>query len=147
MPTIIDLDEPPYIPDGWELVSHQGGGQWGFDVIQTELWLTPLQGDGNSMEHGDRILQELGDRAALNANVLDWLLLPENRHRIPNSWRPYVIYFWGTIYSWNRGKWKVVRCLQYSRTSDGTMQWVAGDTKLSAIWGTNMKAIIRPDSA
>jgi hypothetical protein len=140
--TIIDLTAVPFIPDGWELEEHHGEGVWQFDSHHIQLWLTPLQSAGNSMEHGEHVIKELGDLPVLNANVLDWLLLPENQHLIPNGWRSKIIYFWGTIYSWNRRRWKVVRCLQYTFTDDGSSKWLAHPTRLSAVWGTNMPAAI-----
>lgn len=123
---VVDLDADPFIPDGWSVEEHRKGGQIEFDPAKIVLCLSNQQkGDGRI--EGHKLRKELETQPVYNANLLDWLLLPENQHLIPKEWKGKVTFFWGTIYRrpdgdlcvrflyWNGGGW------------DWGYSWLGGD--------------------
>lgn len=114
---VIDCDADPFLPRGWEGVEyHKKGGQLTLDMSNVRLHLSPNQMDGKCIE-GNKLRRELASEQVLNANVLDYLLKPENQHLIPEKWKGKYVFFWGTIYRsssgglyvrylcWNDGSW------------------------------------------
>lgn len=122
---IIDLDADPFIPDGWEVVEHQKGGQFEWDPAKVALYLSPNQ-QGDKTIKGDKLRQELKDRPVYNANQLDYLLA--NPQLIPDSWKSKAVFFWGTIYRDSDGG-LYVRYLYW-----GGDRWVWGFRWLGRDW-------------
>jgi hypothetical protein len=93
----VDLDAQPFIPEDSSVEEHRKGGMLVFSPESIGLYLSGRQkGDGLVKGHGLR--EELEALTVLNANLLDWLLKPENQHLIPKEWRGKAVCFWGTIY-------------------------------------------------
>lgn len=99
---IIDLDAPPLIPvDGWRMEEHRKGGQFKWDPNKVDLWLSPNQQNGKTIE-GHKLAKEWADRPVFNANLLVYLL--NHSHLIPESWKQNAkgqtlyIFFPGTKY-------------------------------------------------
>ena len=101
--SIIDCDADPYCPKTkthsgkrWRVVEHRKGGQleWSSDKIELYLMGGPKKGVIN----GHKLLKNLEDKPVLNANVLDYLMVPEKQHLFPEDWKGRSVYFWGTIY-------------------------------------------------
>lgn len=103
----IDLSTDPFIPKGWKGVEEHRRGK----VVKIErkgdnlylngekidFYLSEKQRKG-SYSIGTDLRKELANQSILNANVLDYLLKPENQHLIPEEWKGKYIFFWGTIY-------------------------------------------------
>ncbi|MGC9598922.1 MAG: hypothetical protein ABSE18_00875 [Minisyncoccia bacterium] len=112
---VIDLDASPFIPGDWKVEKHQRGGSFKWDPKQVQLYLSPNQQNGKSIE-GNKLRTELEGKPVFNANLLDYLL--KNPHLIPEEWkrdeqgRTHYIFFWGTIYR-NSGGNLCVRCLYW----------------------------------
>jgi len=113
---IIDLDADPFVPDGWKVEKHCKAGQWKWEIEKVMLYLSERQKEGKSIE-GNKLRKELEKMLALNANVLDYLLKPENQHLIPEEWKGKAVFFWGTIYRRSDG-YLYVRYLNW-----GGEQW------------------------
>lgn len=108
----IDLDAAPYVPDGWKVKEHRKGGQFKWDPTKVKLHLSKNQQGGRTIE-GHKLRKELAKEQVFNANLLDYLLKPENQHLIPEEWKQgntQPIFFWGTIYRASDGG-LCVRCL------------------------------------
>lgn len=117
---IIDCDADPYVPEGWEVVEHQRGGQFTWGPSRVMPYYSLQQKRGESL-WGDELCKELKGKPVLNANVLDYLLA--NRHLIPEKLKEkmnghtFILFFWGTIYrlpntnlqvrglGWSEGQW------------------------------------------
>ncbi len=93
---LVDLDAAPFCPDGWSVQEHRKGGQFEFDPNKIKFWLSESQKKGS--HRGYDIREELKNQPVLNANLLDFLLKPENQYLIPEEWKGKYIFFWGTIY-------------------------------------------------
>ncbi len=92
---IIDLDADPFVPKGWEVESHNKGGQFEWSPDKVRLHLSPNQQNGKII-NGYKLREELATEPLFNANMLDYLLAhPE---LIPEEWKGKAIFFWGTIY-------------------------------------------------
>ncbi|MDQ7814550.1 MAG: hypothetical protein RDU25_01965 [Patescibacteria group bacterium] len=129
---IIDCDEAPYIPKGWEIRPEDQlpgavGGLLKFDPSQILLHLEEGQMDGRTIV-GFELDQELLGKPLLKANVLDHLLV--NTNLIPEAWkvdehgRARFVYFWGTIYRDSDGD-LYVRCLCWSGSQwDWNYDWL-----------------------
>jgi len=124
---IIDCDEAPHIPKGWEIRPEDQlpgavGGLLKFDPSQILLHLEEGQEGGDGI-FGDHLAERLSGKPLLKANVLDHLLA--NTNLIPESWkddeqgRTRCIYFWGTIYRASDGDLYV----RYLYWSDGQWCW------------------------
>ena len=93
---VIDLDADPFIPDGWDVwVQHIGDGQLEWNPYAVELYLSPNQ-QGEKMIEGWVLREELRGRPVFNANLLDYLLA--NPQLIPENWKGWQVFFWGTTY-------------------------------------------------
>ncbi len=106
---MIDCDADPFLPEGWEVVERRKGGQLRWDParIRQVVKLNP----GEASVQGNELRNRLKNEPVLNANVLDYLLRPENQHLIPEEWGDgYGRFFWGTIYRDPNGD-LYVRCL------------------------------------
>lgn len=119
----IDCDADPFLPDGWsireedQLPSHVKG-IFTWDPAEAKLYLSKKQ-RGDKYIVGNDLRKELAKEPTLNANVLDYLLKPENQHLIPEEWKGKAIFFWGTIYRLS-GVGLCVRCLCWD---DGAWDW------------------------
>ena len=129
---VIDLDAPPLIPyDGWSVEEHKPGGQFKWDPTKINLYLSPNQQGGKSIE-GHKLRAELVNQPVMNANLLDYLLA--HPHLIPEDWKrdaegnTRFVHFWGTIYR-NSGRDLCVRYLFW----DGG-RWQAGCNWLGSGW-------------
>lgn len=113
---LVDLDADPFIPPGWSLKEHKRGGLLKYNSKKIIPFLTKGQKE-NTCVFGYNLKTELKDESIilLNANLLDYLLLhPE---LIPEEFKKYFLFFWGTIYrnevnkpcirhlAWSAGEW------------------------------------------
>ena len=115
---IIDCDAKPFTPDRWKVEVHKKGGQFTFDLSKIKLHLLPNQMGGKYIE-GNELRKELASEPVFNANVLDYLLKPENQHLIPEGWKDKYVFFWGTIYRNSNGS-LYIGCLCWY---DGAWGW------------------------
>ena len=98
---VIDLDPDPFCPKGWTVEEHREGGQLEWDPAKVQLYLSENQQNGKVIR-GSQLREELKDRLAYNANLLDYLLAhPE---LIPDEWKSELVFFWGTIYRYPDGR-------------------------------------------
>ncbi|NQV12831.1 MAG: hypothetical protein HQ530_00815 [Parcubacteria group bacterium] len=104
---IVNLSADPFLPTDWEILEHHKDGQFEFDPNKVALYLGKYQRPGSLMDSYE-LREELENRSAFNANLLDWLL--EHPQLIPREWRGKQVFFWGTVYRDSRGN-HVVRCL------------------------------------
>ena len=113
----IDCDADPFIPKRWSVVRHIKGGRLD--------WNNELNRKADRRTSEERFHRGSEAGAFFNANVLDWLLKPENQDLIPIDWKQdesgygRTIVFWGTIYR-NEGENRCVRVLFYSKK---TREW------------------------
>lgn len=98
----IDCDATPFIPDGGRVLSEDqlpgrvtGIVTW--DPTKTKLYLSKKQKGDKSLV-GHDLSKELASQPVFTANVLDYLLKPENQHLTPEDWKGKAVFFWGTIY-------------------------------------------------
>ena len=104
----VNCDIDSYIPSGWSLkgeeAEHRRSGmvkleRRGDDLYangrKIELFLAENQKDGIK---GHYLRGVLTAKPVLNANILDYLLKPENQHLIPESWKCKYVFFWGDVY-------------------------------------------------
>ncbi|MEK7115066.1 MAG: hypothetical protein AAB847_01780 [Patescibacteria group bacterium] len=112
---VVDCDADPLIPQGWSLkgegAEHRKGGmvkleRRGEDLYangkKIELFLVEGQKGSNNIG-GHKLRKKLVSKPVLNANVLDYLLKPENQHLIPESWKGKYVFFWGDVYRGSGG--------------------------------------------
>ncbi len=111
----VDLDADPFIPEGWVVKQHRQSGKFQFDP-EMVTYLTVYQRE--IAEHPLAITDFptlLADKPWLNANLLDWLLLKENQHLIPEDWKELTLGFVGTTYSnSDEPEYSDVRCLEWN---------------------------------
>lgn len=93
---VIDCDAVPAVGTGFRFVEHKKYGSIKFDLNNISLYLSKEKNKGNNLRN------ELGSKKALNVIFLDFLLAHEEL--IPDSWKSYNIFFWGTIYSYDDGR-------------------------------------------
>lgn len=109
---IIDCDEAPFIPKGWEIRPEDQlpgavGGLLKFDPSQILLHLEEGQEDRKGIV-GHQLAEKLSGLPLLKANVLDYLL--DHVDLIPEEWkvdehgRTRYIPFWGTVYRDSDGR-------------------------------------------
>lgn len=117
---VVDLDATPFVPWGWQVhpedqTHNVVKGRFEFAPAKIALYLSEKQ-RGNGRIEGNKLREELKARPVFNANLLDWLLKPENQHLIPKEWKGKAVFFWGTIYRtdgrlfvrflrWHNGGW------------------------------------------
>ncbi len=112
---VIDCDSVPYTPSCWGLEEHVNGGQLEWNPDKVELYRDERQRKVKGLA-GKDLRKSLSSKQVMNANVLDYLLA--NPELIPNEWKKFTVYFWGTIYlggegplfsirglCWDNGKW------------------------------------------
>lgn len=123
---LIDCDVDPFVPDGWKVEENQRGGLLYWSGTVVKLYTDPVQ-KGREYIDGHILRNALKKQPVLNANVLDHLL--KNPDLIPKNWKKdkkgntRYIFFWGTIYSWNRWSGNLyVRGLYWI---DGRWDWCA----------------------
>ena len=127
---IIDLDilssictyEPCYPGIDLLVYQHKPMGQLVWDPCRIYLLLSLGQMSFGNIS-GHRAREELAHERVLNANLLDYLV--HNQHLIPENWKRYEVYFWGTIYKVNNLKSpnSFVRCLVWE---NGKWDWEEG---------------------
>jgi len=112
----IDLDAPPYVPKYYtKLVEHRPGGQFDFDPSKLALYVSERQPERPTGPYAPSpflprdLAEEIQRQPVLNANLLDWFLLPGNDCFIPEAWMKIIdqggyICFWGTTYLDEYGK-------------------------------------------
>ena len=128
---IIDCDVDPFLPAGLQVEEHKPGGQFRWDPTKINLYLSPNQQDGKSIE-GHKLRIELANQSVMNANLLDYLLA--HPYLIPEDWKQDAdgntrfIYFWGTVYR-DSGR---DLCVRYLCWSDG--HWQAHCNWLGSGW-------------
>lgn len=116
---VIDCDAPPSVPDGWGVDAHIPGGHLEFRPENVGFYVSERQRsrtiEGYSLLN--ELVDELGVRRILNANVLDHLL--RNPQLIPEAWKEAArhICFWGTIYRWG------APCIRYLYWNGFTKAW------------------------
>ncbi len=131
---LVDLDAAPFCPDDWSVEEHRKGGQFEFDPTKIKFWLSESQKKGSHRGHDLR--EELKSQSVFNANLLDFLLKPENQYLIPEEWKGKAIFFWGTIYR-NAGGYLYVRFLYW----DGS-RWHWSNDWLGRGWGADVPAAV-----
>ncbi len=147
---IIDLDADPHIPIIAQLefipknhpslsisiIKHRRIGRLVWDPTKLWLYSAPNQTDSNPI-YGDHLWErDLAYRHVLNANLLDYLLV--HQELIPEEWKNYEIYFWGTIYQIAFAPPRSqVRCLRWSLD-----KWESQLRYLIQFWGSSMPAAI-----
>lgn len=104
--SIINLDVDPFTPEGMKVEEHQGGGDFKYDSTKIKLYLSAKQ-QKNQMITGYDLLEEIKNKGAYNANLLDFYL--KNQHLISKDWEDKTIIFPGTIYRYSGDL--CVRCL------------------------------------
>jgi hypothetical protein len=134
--TTVNLNADPLIPEGLSVKEHWRGGRLAFDPDQTDLYLSDEQGVEEGGVAGTQLREELKDQRVFNANLLDWLLLPENQRLIPEEWKDKKVFFWGTIYC-EDGEYLVVRYLCCRKGI-----WHSDERYLEEIWGPNDASVV-----
>src|SRR3990167_8116030 len=130
---IIDCDTPVFIPDGWEVLPEaeqlrsRVKGKFAWNPKEVTLHLANGQKDGKWIE-GNKLRRELTKQPVYTAHLLDYLLIPENQHLIPEEWKGKWIFFWGTIYHRPPGA-PLVRC---PYRSGG--RWFSGPYWVDVVW-------------
>ncbi|OHA26678.1 MAG: hypothetical protein A3D56_02640 [Candidatus Taylorbacteria bacterium RIFCSPHIGHO2_02_FULL_45_35] len=113
----IDCDTPVFIPDGWEVLPeaeqlpNRVKGKFAWNPKEVTLHLANGQKNGKWIE-GNKLRKELVKQPVYTAHLLDYLLVTENQHLIPEEWKGKWIFFWGTIYRGRYGN-LYVRCLYW----------------------------------
>jgi len=136
---LIDLDAPPYIPNGWSVVEHRQGGQMVWDPTKVKFHLSKNQKGGKRIE-GNKLRKELEGKPVYNANLLDYLYA--NKELIPEEWKKNedgsirFTYFWGTIYRASLGSLDV----RYLCFSGG--QWCWSCSWLGSDWDGRSPAAV-----
>ncbi len=132
----VDLDADPLVSDDLgEVVVHRRAGMLNFDLANLTLYLSKDQMGGRVVT-GTNLNEELKDKPVLNANLLDWLLKPENQHLIPMGWAGKSVFFWGTIYRRRCGD----LCVRYLyRSRDG---WDWRDAWFRDAWHFSDPAVV-----
>lgn len=127
LPIIIDCDANPFCPKTktrsgkrWSVVEHRKGGQTEWSPDKIELYLSEEQKIG--VINGHELLKRLTDKLVLNANALDYLMVPEKLHLIPEDYKGKHLFFWGTIYREPFGS-LAVRFCYFGSMLDGD-EWV-----------------------
>ncbi len=111
----VDCDASPFVPDGWsvlpdeEQLPNRVKGILTWDPTTAKLYLSKKQ-QGDKRIVGNDLRKELKSQPVFPANVLDYLLKPENQHLIPEDWKGKAVFFWGTIYRHSDDR-LCVRCL------------------------------------
>ncbi len=114
----IDCDASPFVPDGWKVEEHRKGGIFTWDPTKVKLYLSKKQ-KGDKYVIGNDLRKELASQPVFNANLLDYLLKPENQHLIPEDWKGKYVFFWGTIYRSSVGD----LCVRYLYWDDSAWNW------------------------
>ena len=115
---LIDCSTRPFISEGWgvlpddEQLPNRFRDILNWDSVKLELRLVEGQQGGRSMT-GHQLREVLKAERVLPANLLDYLLKPENQHLIPEEWKTSYVFFWGTIYCDSGGS-LYVRCLDWN---------------------------------
>lgn len=113
---IIDCNASPYVPSGMRVLKHLKHGQLEWDPAKVRLYRDGAQERYEAIK-GRKLrkkLRTVGGGRLLNANVLDYLLA--NPYLIPESWKVYWVFFWGTVYS----------CVDTGRRSVRYLAWRSG---------------------
>lgn len=142
---IVNLATAPFIPDGWKVEEHQLGpteakvekkdSQLYLDGKQVVLHFDENQQNGKVLE-GNKLRKKLKGQPVLNANLMDFLLKPENQHLIPEDWKGKYIFFWGTIYRRSVGR----LCVRYLCWFGD--QWYWHYYWLDRDWGSDLPALV-----
>jgi hypothetical protein len=138
---VIDCDVLPYIEHDWIVEEHQQGGQFAFDPLKLEYYLSNEQQNSglDAFIEGNKLREELSGKPVLNANVLDYLL--SNPHLIPKEWRGNYNYFWGTLYRIRGGR-LFVRFL-FWQYNDGKSRWSCSYRWLDSDFRALDRAVLR----
>ncbi len=132
----IDCDADPFLPNGWRVEEHRKDGVVIWDPTKASLYLSKGQ-MGDKRIVGNDLRRELKSKPVFTANVLDYLLKPENQHLIPEDWKGKYVFFWGTIYRHSDGD-LYVRCLYRDGSAWG---WYGG--WLGNDFNSNNPALVR----
>ncbi|HCP08596.1 MAG TPA: hypothetical protein DIT25_02245 [Candidatus Moranbacteria bacterium] len=132
---LINCDTSPFCPRGWEVLEHKKGGllTWDPDEIRLYapkrlLWVHKKKRIWGDIS-GYMVKKRIGNKFALNANILDYLL--RYPKLIPEKWKNVSVYFFGTIY--HCGYDEAVRCLVWDSS-----KWRSGYMPLNedgSFWG------------
>ena len=143
----LDMARLPPLPYAWKKVEYnkprsakarleKKDGQLYLDGKVVTLYL-----DGNQKTGaigGDELREKLRSKPTGNANLLDFLLKPENQHLIPEDWKSMHVFFWGTIYL-DFSSCPKVRCMYWSagRWHGSSCKWL-GDRD----WGSWCHSVV-----
>lgn len=129
---LIDCDADPLVPRDWKVHFHRRRGMLGWNPQKIKLFFAPEQ-TGSSTIEGLELFKRLRTERVLNANVLDYLL--QHRELIPEEWKDYTVYFWGTVYI--RCGELVVRCLFWNG-----FNWLEDFDTLDLSWNDEEPTVI-----
>jgi len=101
---IIDFNLKPFTPRGWVVDEHLQFGKWPFDINAVSLYRDEKQ-KNESLIGGHDLRINLVGRLLLNANVLDFLI--DHPNLIPEPWKEFYVFFWGTLYRNQRNELQV----------------------------------------
>ncbi len=133
---LVDCDAAPFCPDRWEVVEHREGGSLDLSKVGIDLFVSEKQKAG--WVKGDGLRSIIADEPALNANVLDHLLV--HPHLIPEGWKGKAVYFWGTIYRRPDGTLCVRSLYWVGGWWDWSYHWLDND------WYSDYPAAVRASS-
>lgn len=123
----MDLQQPPHCPKGLTVRDH--AKDYVVDPTEVALLLHCSTAQAVGRVSGHDVRAALVKIPVLNANVLDFLMIPENHCYIPENWRGRKVFFWGTTYMVAHGE-ECVRFIEW-----GSHGWASSYRRLSDEWG------------
>lgn len=94
----VDLDADPQAREGFRVVYHIKGGVTRFSSANMLLCITHWQREKGARASGEDLKETFMGMKTINANMLDFLLESRNQVLIPDEWKRFYVFFWGTRY-------------------------------------------------
>ncbi len=94
----VDLDADPQTKEGFKVISHSKGGMMPFSSANMLLCITHWQHENGGRASGEQLRETFTRMKTINANMLDFLLESKNQILIPEEWKKFYVFFWGTRY-------------------------------------------------
>jgi hypothetical protein len=138
---VVNCQTLPYLQNDWEVLPDEKQlpnrfcGDFIFGEQTINLFL--LEKQKTMFLSGNVICQELVEKRVCTANLLDYLLQPENQYRIPNGWKNKSVFFWGTIYY---DIWHDSQFVRYLKFVNGKWEWRYG--WLDCAWNEDCPAVV-----
>jgi hypothetical protein len=101
---VINCNSRVFIPENWKLIpeSDQPGNRIRSKLLWTSktvsLYRAPEQQTKLKYSDAKNIFEKLSSNRLPGAQILDYLLKPENQHLIPKKWKKCNVFFLGTFY-------------------------------------------------